>query len=115
VLLAADVPRLAGGMHVLGSFIGTDEFVRTEAQAHVEGAGASSISSTTAAAALLAGSEARNPRDIAGMLLCVCVVSKVSYPCRTIRPDLFLAAARRVDVLLEGAFCKKDDTELHSA
>jgi hypothetical protein len=32
------------------------------------------------------------------------VVSKVSYLCRTIRPDLFLPAARRVDVLLEGAF-----------
>jgi hypothetical protein len=67
--------------------------------------GASSINSATATVALLAGSKARNPRDITGMMLRVCVVSKVSYMCRTIRPDLFLASARRVDVLLEGAFC----------
>jgi hypothetical protein len=92
-------------MHVLGSFIGTYEFMHAEALAHVEGVGASSINSATATVALLAGSKARNPRAITGMLLRVCVVSKVSYMCRTIRPDLFLASARRVGVLLEGAFC----------
>jgi hypothetical protein len=102
--LPAAMPRLAGGMHVLGSFIGTDDFVRAAALAHVEGADASSIRSAVDAVSLLAVSEARNPRDISGTLLRVCVVSKLSYLCRTFRPDLFLPAARRADVLLEGAF-----------
>jgi len=72
--LPAAMPRLAGGMHMLGSFIGTDDFVRAAALAHVEGVDASSIRSAVDAVSLLAASEARNPRDVAGTLLRVCVV-----------------------------------------
>ncbi len=67
--LPAATPRLAGGMHVLGSFVGTDDFVRAAALAHAEGADASSIRSAVDAVFLMAVSEARNPRDIAGTLL----------------------------------------------
>ncbi len=40
----------------------------------------------------LARSEVRNSRDIAGALLRSCIVPKVSYLCRTVRPDLLLRA-----------------------
>jgi hypothetical protein len=42
---------------------------------------------------------ARNGRTVAGTLLRSCVVPKVSYLCRTVRPDLFHAAAKRADDL----------------
>jgi hypothetical protein len=38
--------------------------------------------------AAAANSEARNARDLSGMLLRVCVVAKCGYLCRTLRPDL---------------------------
>jgi hypothetical protein len=47
----------------------------------------------------LATSAVRNGRTIAGTLLRSCVVPKVSYLCRTVRPDLFHAAAKRADDL----------------
>ena len=89
----------------LGSFIGNDEFVRCQALSKVESMGdASSVHRVAGTIAKLASSNVRNGRDIAGALLRCCVVPKVSYLCRTVRPDLLLPAARRADDLLATAF-----------
>jgi hypothetical protein len=52
---------------------------------------------------LLAASATRNSSNIATALPRSCVVSKLTYLCRTVRPDLLLAGARRADVLLQQA------------
>jgi hypothetical protein len=103
--LPAEVVRLGGGMRVLGAYVGSDDFVRATALADVEAAGSRSIATACAEIEALARSEARNARDIAGQLLRCCVIPKVSYLCRTVRPDLLLPAARRVDDLVAHAFC----------
>jgi hypothetical protein len=103
--LPADVVRLPGGMVSLGSFIGNDAFVRRHALSKVECMGdAASVQRVAGTITQLAASDVRNGRDIAGTLLRCCVVPKVSYLCRTVRPDLLLPAARRADDLLGTAF-----------
>jgi len=101
------VPRLAGGMAVLGSFIGTDEYVMRCALAQVEDAASTnprSIRRTAEACAAAATSAARNARDLSGVLLRVCVVAKCGYLCRTLRPDLAAPALKRADDLCASAF-----------
>ena len=105
-LLPPEVVRLGGGMEVLGSFVGSDDWVRAAALAKVEDAvDAKSIKYACTELARLAASEARNARDIAGSLLRVCVIAKLGYLCRTVRPDLLLPAARAADDLVARAFC----------
>jgi hypothetical protein len=78
--MPAEVVRMAGGMEVLGSFVGSDEWVTAAALAKVEdGAADKSIKYACSELAKLAGSEARNARDIAGSLLRACVVPKMGY------------------------------------
>jgi hypothetical protein len=84
--LPAAVLRLAGGMHVLGSFVGTDDFVIAEALRLVESDAPSSIATAARVVTLLAASATRNSRDIATALLRSCVVSKLTYLCRTPGP-----------------------------
>jgi hypothetical protein len=104
--LPTEVLRLSGGMPVLGSFIGTDDYVSTMALALVDNPDKSkSVHHAAAAVVALARSEVRNSRDIAGALLRSCIVPKVSYLCRTVRPDLLLRAATRADEILADAFC----------
>ena len=104
--LPPEVVRLSGGMEVLGSFVGSDEWVRAAALAKVEDAtDAKSIKYACTELGHLAASEARNARDIAGSLLRVCVVAKLGYLCRTVRPDLLLPAARSADNIVAHAFC----------
>ena len=105
--MPAEVVRVAGGMEVLGSFVGSDEWVTAAALAKVEdGAADKSIKYACSELAKLAGSEARNARDIAGSLLRACVVPKMGYLCRTVRPDLLLPAARAADDLVARTFCQ---------
>ena len=113
--ISADVVRLGEGMATLGSFIGTDAFVSESALMLVidtsldatSGApnNPTSIANACRAVEEMAGGKARNARDMAGHLLRVCVVPKVTYLARTIEPRLFAAGARRADDLLAAAFC----------
>ncbi len=101
------VVRVPGGMEVLGSFVGSDERVMAAALAKVEdGTADKSIKYACTELAKLADSEARNSRDIAGSLLRACVVPKMGYLCRTVRPDLLLPAARAADDLAARTFCR---------
>ena len=78
---------------VLGSFVGADGWVQAAVLAKVEDASdAKSIAYACAELAALAASQALNARDVAGSLLRTCVVPKLGYMCRTVRPDLLLQA-----------------------
>ena len=105
--LPSAVPRLAGGMALLGSFVGTDEFVTRSALAQVENTSNEnprSIRRAAEACSTAALSSARNARDLSGALLRICVVSKVGYLCRTLRPDLAAPALKRADELCAASF-----------
>ena len=54
---------------------------------------AKSIAYACAELSSLAASRALNARDVAGSLLRTCVVPKLGYLCRTVRPDLLLPLA----------------------
>ena len=66
---------------------------------------AKSIAYACAELSSLAASRALNARDIAGSLLRTCVVPKLGYLCRTVRPDLLLLAARSADNIVAHTFC----------
>ena len=104
--LPSDVVRLGGGMEVLGSFVGADEWVAAAVLAKVENlSDAKSIAYACAELSSLAASRALNARDVAGSLLRTCVVPKLGYLCRTVRPDLLLSAARSADNIVARTFC----------
>ena len=104
--LPAEVVRLGGGMAVLGSFVGTDEWVRDALLRKVEDANDDrSIRYPCEELKRLAASDARNARDIAGALLRTCVIPRTGYLCRTVRPDLLLPAARAVDDMIAHTLC----------
>jgi len=73
---------------------------------------AKSIAYACAELSSLAASRALNARDVAGSLLRTCVVPKLGYLCRTVRPDLLLLelaasplAARSADNIVAHTFC----------
>lgn len=69
--LPAALPRLAGGMPVLGSFVGSDEFVTRAALEQVEdaaGLDSGSVRMAAAACSSAAMSTVRNARDLSGVL-----------------------------------------------
>ena len=114
-ILPKEITRLTDGMKTLGSFIGTDTYVASQAIAHVDCTltddtgtliSPDSIHNVCDKIAELASSACRNACDIAGHLLRMCVTSKVSYLARTVRPDLFRGAAARADALITATFCK---------
>jgi hypothetical protein len=106
--LPAALPRLAGGMPVLGSFVGSDEFVTRAALEQVEdaeGLDPRSVRMAAAACSSAAMSTVRNARDLSGVLLRKCVIAKLGYLSRTLRPDLAAPALKRADDLCATAFC----------
>jgi hypothetical protein len=110
------VVRLGEGMHTLGTFIGTDDYVRQRALELVcdtavdeQGTPApnpKSIACSCRELEELADGDAKNSRDIAGHQLRVCVVPKAQYLARTIEPRLLAPAAKAADDLITRAFCR---------
>ena len=108
--LPREVMRLQGGMGSLGSFIGTDDFVRSSVAAAVADetvdgiANGKGLARGCALLRALANGNAKHGRDGAGYLLMVCVIPKLTYLCRTIPPDLMVDAARDADARVRAAF-----------
>ena len=107
------VVRLVHGMETLGSYIGTDAYIKgaalhavgnTEKADDGQPLHPGSFANACAELRELAIGDARNSRDIAGHLLRVCVSTKLGYLMRTVRPDLFKPAAELADELLISTF-----------